>query len=121
MTIIQAIAEYEGFNEPGTRAPRNNNPGDLDLEPWMASFGAVLETIPPGIHEQPRFACFPTVDQGWAALRALLTTDYLGMTVAAAFDKYAPPVENDTNAYTAFVCRETGLSPEDVLTVENIG
>jgi hypothetical protein len=122
MTIIQAIAEYEGFNEPHTRAQRNNNPGNINFAPWTAEqFGAVLETIPAGINEQPRFACFPTVDQGWSALRTLLTKDYLGMTLIAAFNKYAPPVENNTNEYAAFVARETGLQLEDVLTEENIG
>jgi hypothetical protein len=111
----------EGFGIPHSRATRNNNPGNINFAPWTKDYGAVLETIPDGIKEEPRFAAFPSVDQGWAALRYLLTSRYMGMTVAAAFNKYAPPVENNTNAYTAFVCKETGLAPEDVLTAENIG
>jgi hypothetical protein len=122
MTIIQAIGRMEGFGVAGSRSTRNNNPGDLDFEPWMAKqFGAVLETIPTDINETPRFARFPSADRGWAALRTLLTNDYLGMTIAAAFNKYAPPDENDTNLYTDFVCKQTGLQPEDVLTAEDIG
>lgn len=122
MTIIQAIGRMEGFGVQGKRATRNNNPGDLVFEPWMAEkFGAVLETIPAGIDEQPRFAYFPTANQGWSALRQLLTADYLGMTIAAAFNKYAPPIENQTNMYVLAVCEMTGLAPECVLTVENIG
>ena len=121
MTIIQAIAAFEGFGKQGTRATRNSNPGNINFTPWTKEYGAVLETVPAGIKEEPRFACFPTADQGWAALRYLLTSHYLGMTIAAAFNKYAPPVENNTNAYTEFVCKETDLQPEDVLTSENIG
>lgn len=122
MTIIQAIGEMEGFGIVGSRATRNNNPGDLDLEPWMVKdFSAVLESIPAEVKENPRFAHFPSIDDGWSALRQLLTADYLGMTIAAAFNKYAPPAENQTNEYVEFVCEATGLQPEDVLTTDNIG
>ena len=121
MTILQAIGKMEGFGLPGSRATRNNNPGNLNFVPWTKQHGAALEEIPASIKEQPRFAAFPSADQGWAALRYLLMARYKGRTVAAAFNQYAPPGENDTNAYTAFVCKECGLQPEDVLTAENLG
>src|SRR5208282_2459864 len=58
-TFAEAIAHMEGFYIPGSRAQRNNNPGNLNLEPWMErKYGAVLETIPPGVNEAPRFARF---------------------------------------------------------------
>jgi hypothetical protein len=121
VTIIQAIGKMEGFGVPNSRATRNCNPGNINFAPWTKDYGAVLETIPAGIKEEARFACFQTDDQGWTALRYLLTSRYIGMTIAAAFNKYAPPVENNTNAYTSFVCEETGLQPEDILTTDNIG
>jgi hypothetical protein len=114
----------EGFYVQGSRAQRCNNPGDLDLEPWLEAppYCAVLETIPHGYHERPRFACFPTVDQGWSAMRTLLTRKYLGMNVAAAITDWAPPSDgNDTAQYISEVCEMTGMSPETIITTELIG
>ena len=37
MTLIQAIARMEGFGPPANRATRNNNPGNLNFEPWQES------------------------------------------------------------------------------------
>jgi len=50
-----------------------------------------------------------------------LCAHYSGMTLSAALNKYAPPVENNTNAYLAGVCKMTGLTPDTVLTEELIG
>ena len=121
MTILLAIASYEGFNKTGSRAQRNNNPGNINFSSITIGFGAVLETIPAGIDETPRFAKFPSEDSGFACLRELLTRNYLGMSIIAAFNKYAPPTENNTSAYAQFVCDYTGLALETVLTTENIG
>jgi hypothetical protein len=121
MSIIQAIARYEGFYKANSRAQRNNNPGNIEFGKLAASFNARLETIIPGANVEPRFADFPDADAGFACLRELLTSDYIGMTLLAAFNKYAPPIENDTNAYAEFVAHETGLTLETVLTTENIG
>ena len=121
MTILLAIASYEGFNKTGSRAQRNNNPGNINFSSITIGFGAVLETIPAGIDETPRFAKFPSEDSGFACLRELLTRYYLGMSIIAAFDKYAPSTENNTNAYAQFVCDKTGLTLETHLTAENIG
>lgn len=121
MSILLAIAEYEGFNKVGSRAWRNNNPGNINFGEFSKRFGAKLETVPEGFEESARFADFPDVDAGWSCLRELLTQSYIGMTVIAAFNKYAPSTENNTNAYAEFVCKETGLSLDSILTTENIG
>ena len=121
MTILTAIASYEGFYKTGSRAQRNNNPGNINYEPFMAYEGAELETIPEGVNERARFAHFATVDSGWSMLRHLLVTRYIGMTIVAAINKYAPSTENNSNAYAECVAHETGLSLETELTVENIG
>lgn len=121
-TFMVAISKEEGFGPPENRATRNNNPGNLNMESWLTAFGAALETIPAGFKETPRFACFPDIDAGWSAMRELLTRSYLGMNVAAALNKWAPPSDdNDTSAYTAFVCQACNITPETILTGELIG
>lgn len=120
---MQAIAREEGFGPPHNRATRNNNPGNLNFATWMAQqFGAVLETIPNGYNEQPRFASFPTVADGWNAMRSLLIESYAGLTVSAALNKWAPASDNNnTSAYTASVCKWCNVTPDTVLSVELIG
>lgn len=118
-TIMEAMAAMEGFYVPGTRPARNNNPGDIDFGKFAAAHGGVLETVAAG--EKARFAYFPSEDAGFAAMRALLLSGYAGMTIEAAMNKWAPPVENQTNVYVSTVCRMTGFTPSTVLTVENIG
>jgi hypothetical protein len=121
MTILLAIADYEGFNRAGSRAQRNNNPGNIEFGAMARRFNASLEIVPCYALEFPRFAYFSDSDAGWACLRELLTNTYIGMTIAATFNKYAPPIENNTNAYAEFVCKQTGLTLDTVLTTENIG
>jgi hypothetical protein len=120
LTFIEAIARQEGFEVEDSRPARNNNPGDLNFEPWQGIFGARLET--PLGKETARFACFPTPVQGWGAMRQLLNADYIGLTVRQALNKWAPPSDgNNVSEYEANVCEWTGMMPETVLTAENIG
>ena len=61
-----------------------------------------------------RFAVFPSLQHGEQA-RAKLQFEskgYKNKTVAQAIDKYAPPSENDTNAYVAKVTRGAGVTPD---------
>ena len=119
-TLLQAIAREEGFYAPGSRPSRNCNPGDLNFEPWEESFGAKLET--PLGSEEARFACFPSVTEGFAAMRHLLLTEYAGLTLEAALNKWAPPSDgNDTSAYLASVSEWTGMSANTILTADLIG
>jgi hypothetical protein len=113
ITFMEAIAREEGFDLPGSRPNRNNNPGDMEYGGFARAQGAT--------GGDPRFAIFPDADIGFAAMRALLQDDYAGLTVAAALNKWAPPAENQTNAYIANVCAWTGLTPDTVLTNELIG
>jgi methyl coenzyme M reductase alpha subunit len=121
LTIVQAIANFEGFNIPNSRARRNNNPGNINFGILAEQFGGVLETIPQGITEEARFALFPFAEAGWDCLRLLLNKNYLGMTVLDAFNKYAPSTENNTVSYAHYICKETGLALTDTLTNVNIG
>lgn len=113
-TVIEAIARMEGWGVAGNLPTRNNNPGDIDNGRFAQAHGAEPGTA-------GRFAYFPTPAAGFQALRELLLAGYVSLTLEAALNKYAPPCENQTNAYIANVCEWTGLTPETVLTAENIG
>ena len=105
MTLLEGMAKMEGFGKPGTRSTNNNNPGDLEYGPFAKAHGAT--------GTDGRFAIFPTVDSGYAAMRALLQEKYAGLTLEEALNIYAPPVENNTNLYLKDVCSFVGCSPTD--------
>lgn len=107
LTIPQAIARMEGFYQPGTRAARNNNPGNMVYGQFAINHGAT--------GGDGRYAIFPTPDAGFAAMRALLQEDYKGLTVAEAISKWAPSTENDTSRYIKLVCQWTGLKTYTVI------
>ena len=116
-TLLQAIAQIEGFGaSPTNRPTRNNNPGNINMAGWLAvpPYNAVMEDKP-GVGN-PRFAKFPTVEVGWLALRNLLLgPSYCNLTIEKAINRYAPPSENNTNGYVSFVCREVGCQPSDLV------
>ena len=114
MTFMEAISRQEGFLVRGSRPNRRNNPGDIEDGKFAQAHGALPS-------DGNRFAAWETPEQGYAAMRALLMRGYVGLTVSAALSKWAPPVENATNTYIDHVCQWTGLTPETVLTAENIG
>ena len=108
MTFLEAVAREEGFYAHGTRPQRNNNPGDIEWHPVgvAARNGAT--------HGDPRFAVFPTEQAGFAAMRALFNTaEYCTLNVEQALNRWAPPIENQTNRYIANVCEWTGCKPTD--------
>src|SRR5450631_4123688 len=107
ITLVEAIAREEGFYVPGTRAQRNKNPGDLEYGNFAAHHGA--------IGSDGRFAIFPDATTGFAALRELLMTDYAGMTLRAALNRFAPGFENDTASYLNNVMLWTGAAPTDII------
>jgi hypothetical protein len=123
LTLMEAIAHVEGFFVPNSRAQRNNNPGNLNFAPWEAAkFGAVLETIPAGYNEQPRFAAFPTSTAGWSAMQHLLLADYLGRSVQGALSIWAPSTDdNNVPAYVTGVCAMCGCTPGTLLIAELVG
>jgi hypothetical protein len=114
LTLVQAIAREEGWGIAGDIPTRDNNPGDIDA-------GSFAKSQPGYTGEAGRFATFDNPADGMEALRKLLNEFYIGMTLEDALNKYAPPVENQTNAYIANVSEWTGLTAQDVLTEENIG
>jgi hypothetical protein len=107
MTLLEAMAKQEGFGVAGARPTRNNNPGDLEYGPFAVANGAT--------GTDGRFAIFPDSDTGFAAMKALLVERYRGLTVSEALNKYAPPVENETNVYLQHVCEWSGCQPDEDL------
>ena len=87
----------------GDRNWRNNNPGNIEYGPFAQKMGAV--------GSDGRFAIFPNEDMGRKAADALLKGQgYANLNIKDAINKWAPPSENDTNAYVnAF--KQAGLDP----------
>ena len=114
LNIPEAIAREEGWNlTPPARCRRNCNPGNLDFEPWQVQFGAKLETVKTGV---ARFAAFPDAPSGFAALVHLCGfPKYKGKSLLNLITAWAPPSENNTNAYLQNVCRWTGLTPDTII------
>jgi len=111
LTIPQAFARMEGWYARGqvpNRPQRNNNPGDLEFGPFAQKFGASSG--------DPRFAIFPTAQDGWTAHICLFgSPEYEGLTIEEAVNKFAPAPENNVEQYTACVCFWTGKQPTDLV------
>ncbi len=87
----------------GTRAWRNNNPGNIRMSDFSRRAGA--------IGEAGGFAVFPDEQTGQRAVKKLLRgKSYNNLTIANAVSRYAPPSENNTVAYQRSIERLTGLS-----------
>lgn len=122
MTFLEAIAREEGFYTEGSRPQRNHNPGDLVFCTESIHFGAT--------GGDGRFAIFPSEAVGWDALRRWLSVPakfdpsgdlvggYLGATVRQVINRFAPPYENETQAYVRNVCAWAEVQPDDVVTAE---
>lgn len=86
----------------GSRAWRNNNPGNLrngSIAKQNGSIGAA-----------DKFAVFPDYQTGYSALLNLLVSPgYKNETIGSFLNKYAPSSENDTGNYRNFLQRQTGL------------
>lgn len=93
------------------RGIRNNNPGNIDRgSPWQG-----LAKDQSG---DPRFAIFESPVWGIRALARVLITyqDKHGLrTIRGIVHRWAPPVENDSEAYVQQVVRSTGFGAEQQL------
>lgn len=102
--IAQAIAAMEGFYKAGSLAVRNNNPGNL--RSWGSN---------PVVNG---YAQFPTVEAGWAALKAQIQKNInRGLNLSEFFGGkpgvyggYAPSADkNDPVNYANFVASRVGI------------
>ena len=115
LLIPEAIAREEGWLNPASRCRRNNNPGNLDYEPWEASrFGAALEIPSPG--QLARFGAFPSPEHGFAALvHRCRFPDVKGGTLARLISIWAPPNENNTSVYLENVAEWCAITAATII------
>jgi peptidoglycan hydrolase-like protein with peptidoglycan-binding domain len=100
--IITYDDESQDIRTGGSRAWRNNNPGNIEAGTFANGEGA--------IGTDGRFAIFPDEETGAAAVVTLLRRpQYQTLTVAGAIARYAPPNENNTTAYQQIVVDEVGV------------
>jgi hypothetical protein len=102
------IAQFEGFNSPGNRAARNNNPGDLKYAGQSGAIGA----------DSGGFAVFPDPVTGFQALYRQLqkyVSDYPNFTILDITAHYlgqsTPTVnaQGDAFTYAAAVASSLGV------------
>lgn len=109
------VAEYIADNgdrllrSGGTIAWRFNNPGNLRP-------GAKYKLqIGQGKTASGVFLIFPTPEAGREEKRQLLLRKYKDDSISRMLYTYAPPKENDTEAYINTVCKKTGFSRDRVI------
>jgi len=93
------------------RGIRNNNPGNIrkSHEPWRGLLPADEQT-------DSAFFRFSAPEWGIRALAVILRTYQAkhGLkTVRAMIQRWAPPTENDTDAYVAAVAKAVGVAPDE--------
>jgi hypothetical protein len=96
-----------------TRGMRNNNPGNIEFGSFAQSFGAT--------GGDPRFAVFPSLDQGVGAMQGLLQSyGRRGFnTIDSIVGRWAPAGENNVGAYANFVSGQTGFGRDQTLDLGN--
>lgn len=98
------------------RGVRNNNPGNIDRNRIKWQGMAPVQT-------DPRFINFVSPQYGIRAIaKVLLSYDhqYHINTVKGFIDRWAPPVENNTDAYVAAVCADCGVRPNEMIDVDEM-
>lgn len=104
--LARLIAKEEGFGIPGAVPTRDSNPGDLRHAPGASHDGEAPNDI--GI--------IPTVAEGWADLeRQLQLYASRGMTLEQAVYEFAPPAENNSAQYLAFVVAGGGWTNDTLV------
>ena len=92
------------------RGIRNNNPLNIrrSKDKWKG-----LRAV----QADASFCQFETLEYGWRAAFYLLTRTYYHkyrlFTIRAIISKWAPPMENKTEAYIANVSRLTGIASDE--------
>jgi len=88
------------------RCQRNNNPVNLMYAKQKEASGEDMDG----------FAVFPTPEAGWRAAHHQIDLDRSRwLTLKEFIYKFAPPKDNDTDAYLAFVVGELGLDENHLL------
>ena len=96
---MKMLSDIRGF--------RNNNPGNIRSGPKWIGLRA--------IQTDPDFAQFTSPEFGIRALAKLLInyqTNHRTTTIRLIIERYAPSVENDTEAYVQHVAKMVGTEPD---------
>ncbi len=107
-SMAQSIGAMEGWNKPGSRARRNNNPGNLRLRS--------------GPKDEKGYSIFASEAMGWAQL--ILDVEakfrkYPQFTVLRFFERYAPAADgNDPAGYARFVVGRLNRDLGGAFTIE---
>lgn len=98
-----------------SRGLKNNNPGNIRIDncKWLGE-------VQPS--QDKEFKQFQTMGWGYRAMFHLIN-NYSRLhgcnTVRKIITRWAPPTENDTEAYIAAVCRDSHILPDVVITTTN--
>jgi hypothetical protein len=106
-------------NRQQPRGIRNNNPGNIDRTPKRTPWQG---QVPVQDLTDPRFEQFTHAKWGIRAICRVLVTyqDRHGLdSVREIIDRWAPPVENNTEAYVQAVARKLGVSASDAISVHD--
>jgi hypothetical protein len=102
-----------------SRGIRNNNPGNIDRSPTNKWQGRMpREQMTDAQRAESRFEVFSTPAWGIRALCVLLINyqDKHGLhNVRGFIGRWAPPTENNTDAYVQQVAQAVGVDPEDFI------
>jgi len=99
------------------RGVRNANPGNIDRTKtvWQGEDRSAA-----ALRREPRFCVFETPQAGFRALAKTLLTyqSKHGLrTVRDMINRWAPPKENDTEAYITQVAREVGVGSREIVSL----
>jgi hypothetical protein len=116
--IAELIAKEEGYGIPGALPTRDDNPGDLRHSPHSYH----LPGAPNAIGE------IDTTADGWNDLVRqlnLYVKENPDITVAGAIYCFAPPTENNSQAYLTYILNGLGCTGDtllsDALEIPGIG
>lgn len=100
--LAELIAKEEGYGIPGAIPTVDNNPGDLRHSPHSFHSG-----------DPNAIGQIDTVADGWADLeRQLGLYAQRGLTLEEAIYEFAPPPENNSADYLAYVCSGLKCDPQ---------
>jgi hypothetical protein len=99
------------------RGVRNANPGNIDRT------GTKWQGMAADQSGDPRFIVFDAPEWGIRAIVRVLRTYYdkHGLrTVKGIINRWAPPVENDTEAYYVTVAKKLGADPGEQIDIDDL-
>ena len=98
------------------RGIRNYNPGNIRIVPGVNWVGEA------SVQTDPSFVVFKDPVYGIRAIVRIMRSYKRGgiTTLAAAIDRWAPPNENNSQAYVGAVCAGCGVSADAVVDLDSI-